>query len=180
MNNVELHLRFLYLKFFPLVHNQMVFISRSWEGDDVFFDILNCDLTLWEAILLSCWTLFIFYHKFCELFTSIIASLLLQSLKFILQFRFPNSSTLNFRTFSNFSSHLVIHVMFFKNNNAFLLILNFFIDPWKNRNDILLIMNITFKRFRFLWVKPNVMHSQEKCFTPIRQMSYTFKTMTSY
>jgi hypothetical protein len=43
--------------------------------------------------------------------------------------------------------------MFIKSNSAFLLILKFCLDPWKNRNDIILIVNITFKRFRFLWVQ---------------------------
>ncbi len=28
-------------------------------------------------------------------------------------------------------------------------------------------------------LKPNVMHSKDKCPTPLRQMSYTLKTMTS-
>ncbi len=32
----ELCLRFLYLNFFPLDPNQMVLISRLWEGEDVF------------------------------------------------------------------------------------------------------------------------------------------------
>jgi hypothetical protein len=32
----ELCLRFLYLNFFPLAPNQMVLISRLWEGEDVF------------------------------------------------------------------------------------------------------------------------------------------------
>ncbi len=47
----KLRIRFLYLNFFPLVPKQMILISRSWEGEDVFFDTLNYDLTLWESFL---------------------------------------------------------------------------------------------------------------------------------
>jgi len=90
--NVELCVRFRYLNFFPLAPNQMVLISRSWEGEDVFCYALNHDLILCEAFLLSCWPLYIFYHKFCKLITSIIASLLLQSLKLgFLRFSFFHS-----------------------------------------------------------------------------------------
>jgi hypothetical protein len=52
--NVELRIRFLYLNFFPLTPNQMILISRLWGGEDVFFNALNRDLTLWEAFVLSC------------------------------------------------------------------------------------------------------------------------------
>jgi hypothetical protein len=37
-------------------------------------------------------------------------------------------------------------------NSAFLLILNFCLDPWKNKDDILLEVKITFKRFGLLEV----------------------------
>jgi len=33
--------------------------------------------------------------------------------------------------------------MFFKFNSVFLLIFNFFLDPWKNKNDTFLIVEIT-------------------------------------
>ncbi len=43
--------------------------------------------------------------------------------------------------------------MFFKFNSAFLLIFNFFLDPWKNKNDTFLIVKITFTKLRLLGVK---------------------------
>jgi hypothetical protein len=42
--------------------------------------------------------------------------------------------------------------MFFKFDSVFLLILNFLLDPWKNTDDILLIVKITFKRLGLLEV----------------------------
>jgi len=96
---VELCIRFLYLIFFPLAPNQMVLIFRSWEGEDFFFNILNHDLTLWEAFLLSCLSLSIFYCKPCKLITFVIASLLMQSLKLGFHLKVPDSSTPGFQNF---------------------------------------------------------------------------------
>ncbi len=95
---MELHTRFLHLNFFPLAFNRMIFISRLWEGED-FFQHLNYDLILWDAFLLSCWSLSIFCHTLWKLIISIIASLLMQSLKLSFQPRVPNSSTPSFPNF---------------------------------------------------------------------------------
>ncbi len=43
--------------------------------------------------------------------------------------------------------------MFFKFNSAFLLILIFCLDPWKNKYDTFLIVKITFTKLRLLGVK---------------------------
>jgi hypothetical protein len=42
--------------------------------------------------------------------------------------------------------------MFFKLDYAFLLILNFCLDLWRNKDDILLVVIITFKRLGLLEV----------------------------
>jgi hypothetical protein len=44
--------------------------------------------------------------------------------------------------------------MFLESNGAFLLILKFCLDPWKNRDGTLLL-KITFTRLRLLGVKEN-------------------------
>ncbi len=99
INDVELLRKAFIPFFFPLPPNQMVLISISWEGEDVFFDILNCDLTLWEAFLLSCQSLYVLCRKFCESITYVIPFLLLQSLKFSFHPKVPDSSNLGFQNF---------------------------------------------------------------------------------
>jgi len=42
--------------------------------------------------------------------------------------------------------------MFFKFDSELLLILNFCLDPWKNKDDILLVVKITFERLGLLEV----------------------------
>ncbi len=96
---MELRIRFLYLNFFLLAPNQMVLISKSWEGENVFFNVLDHDLTLWEALLLDCQSFSIFYYKLCKLITFVIASLLMQSLKLGYHPKVPNSSTPGFQNF---------------------------------------------------------------------------------
>jgi hypothetical protein len=76
----------------------MLLLSSVWKDEDVFFGLwlnimggvsLDCDLTLWEAFLLSYWSLSIFCYKLCELLTTLFASTVAQSLKQDLQVRVP-------------------------------------------------------------------------------------------
>jgi hypothetical protein len=78
----------------------MVFISKLWEGEDVFFNIRNHDLTLCGRYS-SCFAslFFVFCHKLCELITSIIVSLLVQYLKPSFHPRVLDSSTHDFQKF---------------------------------------------------------------------------------
>jgi hypothetical protein len=76
----------------------MLLLFSVWKDEDVFLglslnitggDSLDCDLTLWEAFLLSYCSLSIFCSKLCELLTTLFASTVTQSLKRDPQVRVP-------------------------------------------------------------------------------------------